>query len=92
MTEYKYINEYEREWTQKYEGTYTSEEIELNKKLKEECSKEAVDYTLDKIENLTNQDDNVDIDKLHDDVMAEFDKLKENKRNKNKNILPKKVR
>ena len=40
--------------------------------------KEAVDYTLDKIENLTNQDDNVDIDKLHDDVMAEFDKLKEN--------------
>ncbi len=44
MSEYSYINEYEREWTQKYEGTYTSEEIELNKKLLEECSKESIDF------------------------------------------------
>ena len=46
MSEYKYINEYEREWTQKYEGAYTSEEIELNKKLLEECSKADIDYTV----------------------------------------------
>ena len=46
MSEYKYINDYEREWTQKYEGTYTPKEIELNKKLKEECSKDNIDYTI----------------------------------------------
>lgn len=45
MPEYNYINEYEREWTQKYEGTYTPEEIELNIKLKEECSKDIIDFT-----------------------------------------------
>ena len=45
MTEYKYLNDYERECTQKYEGTYTPEEIELNKMLKEECYKETIDYT-----------------------------------------------
>ena len=28
MSEYKYINDAEREWTEKYEGTYTPEEIE----------------------------------------------------------------
>ena len=39
MSEYKYINNYERDKTQKYEGTYTPEEIELNKKLFDECSK-----------------------------------------------------
>lgn len=27
MPEYTYINDYEKEWTQKYEGTYTPEEI-----------------------------------------------------------------
>lgn len=44
MIEYNYINEYEREWTQKYEGTYTPKEIELNIQLKEECYKENIDY------------------------------------------------
>lgn len=40
---YDYVNDYERECTQKYEGFYTSEEIELNKKLYEECSKDILD-------------------------------------------------
>lgn len=44
MSEYKYKNDYEKEETQKYEGTYTPEEIELNKKLMDECSKECVDF------------------------------------------------
>ena len=46
MSEYNYSNELERERTQKYEGTYTSEEIELNKKLLEECDKKIIDYTV----------------------------------------------
>lgn len=46
MSEYEYINDYERKWTEKYEGTYTPEEIELNKKLKEECSKENINFTI----------------------------------------------
>ena len=33
MSEYQYANDYEREETQKYEGTYTPEEIQLNNKL-----------------------------------------------------------
>ncbi len=37
------MNEYEIEHTAKYEGTYTAEEVELNKKLYEECSKEVLD-------------------------------------------------
>ena len=44
MSEYKYYNDYEREWTQKYEGTYTHEEVELNKRLYEECLKPEVDF------------------------------------------------
>ena len=44
MSAYNYTSEYEREATQKYEGAYTPEEIELNKKLKDECSKEDIDY------------------------------------------------
>ena len=36
MGGYEYTNDYEREHTQKYEGIYTPEEIELNKKLYEE--------------------------------------------------------
>lgn len=44
MPEYTYINDYEREWTQKYEGVYTPEEVDLNKKLKEECSKDSIDF------------------------------------------------
>ena len=39
MGEFKYRSDYERDETQKYEGTYTSEEIELNKKLFDECAK-----------------------------------------------------
>ena len=46
MPEYTYIDDYEREWTQKYEGAYTPEEIELNKKLKEECYKDSVDFAV----------------------------------------------
>lgn len=45
MAEYKYRNDYEREYTRKYEGTYTPEEIELNKMLKEECYKKTIDYS-----------------------------------------------
>jgi len=40
MSEYTYIDDYEREWTQKYEGIYTPEEVNLNNKLKKECSKD----------------------------------------------------
>ena len=46
MSEYKYKSKYEQEETQKYEGTYTSEEIELNKKLMSECSKDHIDFTV----------------------------------------------
>ena len=47
MGEYKYINEYEREETEKYEGVYTSEEIALNKQLYDECGKmENIDFEL----------------------------------------------
>ncbi len=53
MSEYNYINEAEREWTQKYEGTYTPEEIDLNKKLRDACSKETLDFEL--IEELLKQ-------------------------------------
>ena len=44
MSEFKYRNDYERDETQKYEGIYTSQEIELNKKLFDECSKEHIDF------------------------------------------------
>ena len=44
MSDYNYTDDYEREYTKKYEGIYTSEEIELNKKLKEECTKEHVNF------------------------------------------------
>ena len=44
MGEYEYTNDYEREHTQKYEGIYTPEEIELNKKLYEECQKESINF------------------------------------------------
>lgn len=44
MSEYQYANDYEREETQKYEGTYTPEEIQLNKRLFEECAKEHIDF------------------------------------------------
>lgn len=50
MSEYNYINEYERKETEKYEGIYSSDEINLNIKLNEECSKENID--LIKIEEL----------------------------------------
>ena len=53
MSEYKYINDAEREWTEKYEGTYTPEEIELNKKLRDACAQENLDFTV--IEELLKQ-------------------------------------
>lgn len=53
MSEYKYVNDYEREETQKYEGTYTPEEIELNKKLFDVCSKEHIDFAV--VEDLLKQ-------------------------------------
>ena len=37
------MNEYEIECTSRYKGTYTEEEIELNKRLYVECSKEVLD-------------------------------------------------
>lgn len=53
MPEYTYINEAEREWTQKYEGAYTPEEIKLNKQLYEECSKDVIDFA--RVEGLLKQ-------------------------------------
>ena len=53
VMEYKYMNDYEREQTQKYEGIYTDEEVELNKRLYEECSKENIDFAL--VEDLLKQ-------------------------------------
>ena len=44
MSGYNYSNDYEREETQKYEGTYTPCEIELNKRLFDECAKEHIDF------------------------------------------------
>lgn len=46
MSEYNYSNDYEREQTQKYEGTYSPEEIELNKRLEHECDKDDIDFSL----------------------------------------------
>ena len=43
MTQYSYINDAEREHTQKYEGIYSPEEIKLNKQLYLECSKDEID-------------------------------------------------
>lgn len=53
MGEYQYVSDYEREHTQKYVGAYTPEEIELNKKLYEECFKEVIDF--EKVEDLLKQ-------------------------------------
>ncbi len=53
MDEYKYINEYEKQETEKYEGIYTAVEIELNKSLYEECSKDNINYVI--IEGLLKQ-------------------------------------
>lgn len=50
---YNYVDDYEREWTEKYEGAYTQEEIELNRKLSEECRKKKIDFLA--IENLLKQ-------------------------------------
>ncbi len=46
MGDFEYRNDYEREATQKYEGTYTPEEIELNKRLFHECAKEHIDFSV----------------------------------------------
>ena len=44
MDKCEYKDDYECEATKKYEGGYTAEEIELNKKLYEECSKDQIDF------------------------------------------------
>ncbi len=44
MSDYKYKNKYEQDETQQFEGAYTAEEIELNKKLFDECTKETIDF------------------------------------------------
>lgn len=46
MSEYRYQNDYERENTEKFVGVYTHEEIELNKRLYDECIKRPIDFTL----------------------------------------------
>lgn len=43
MGEYRYANDTERKETQKYEGLYSHEEIELNKRLYDECSRDMID-------------------------------------------------
>ena len=53
MPEYKYISEAEREWTQKYEGVYMPEEIELNQQLYEECHKDQINF--ERVEELLKQ-------------------------------------
>ena len=40
------MNNYERELTEHFEGRYTSEEIELNRQLYEECLKENIDFLI----------------------------------------------
>lgn len=52
-------------------------------------AKEATDYTLERISNLKNDDDEINIDKLHDDIMAEFDKLKDSEAYKVTKVLVK---
>ena len=44
MNGYEYSNDYEQKETQKYEGIYTPEEIELNKKLIGACAEDATDF------------------------------------------------
>ena len=44
MNGYEYSNEKEQKETQKYEGIYTPEEIELNKKLIGACAEDATDF------------------------------------------------
>ena len=53
MSENVYRNDSEREETQKYEGIYTPEEIELNKRLYRECSEEDIDFEI--VEDLLKQ-------------------------------------
>lgn len=49
---------------------------ELLDKIKAKA-KEATDYAIEKVVAIANHEDIVDIDALHDDIMNEFDKLKE---------------
>lgn len=43
MDKYNYVNEYEREYTEKYAGIYSAEEVVLNNRLSEECEKKEID-------------------------------------------------
>ena len=49
MGDYKYINDYEKEEIRKYAEGYSFEEVELNKKLYDECSKKTLIFLLLKI-------------------------------------------
>ena len=53
MGDYKYINDYEKEEIRKYAEGYSFEEVELNKKLYDECSKENIDFSV--VEDLLKQ-------------------------------------
>lgn len=59
-------------------GDITDEEKlnELLDKIKAKA-KEATDFAVEKVTAIANNEDIVDIDALHDDIMNEFDKLKE---------------
>lgn len=50
-------------------------------------AKEAIDFALDKIDALINNDPKSNIDALHDDIMDEFDKLKETEAFKKTTVL-----
>lgn len=69
------------------------EEIKDNEKLDDLLDKmkakslEAVDYTIEKIDALTNKTSTFDIDALHDEIMDEFEKLKENEAFKKTTVL-----
>lgn len=50
-------------------------------------SKEAVEFTIDKIDDLTNTNDEFDYNSLHDDIMHGFDQLRENETFKKTTVL-----
>lgn len=61
---------------------------ELLDKMKAKA-KEATDFALDKVVAIANNEDTVDIDALHDDIMNEFDKLKDSDIYKKTTVLVK---
>lgn len=61
---------------------------ELLDKMKAKA-KETTDFALDKVVAIANNEDTVDIDALHDDIMNEFDKLKDSDIYKKTTVLVK---